>query len=153
MSTLIRLHGLGSRLVEKLSWLPPALARISVGWSFAEGGWGKLHNLEKVIAYFTELGIPAPQLQAPFVAAVELGGGVLLLLGLGTRFASVPLIATMAVAIATAKASELESWTDVFATTEFLYVVIFVWLVIAGAGPLSLDALILRKLEEAPAVV
>src|SRR4051794_7388777 len=89
-------------ITSKLEWLPGIVARVAIGYVFIQSGWGKLHHLDKVIQFFTSLGIPAPQLQAPFVAGVELVGGVLVLGGLFTRVASVPLIGTMVVAILTA---------------------------------------------------
>jgi putative oxidoreductase len=133
---------------EKLGWVGPTLARVVVGWVFLESGWGKLHNLDKVIGFFTELGIPAPQLQAPFVATVELVGGLCLLLGLATRLISVPLSFTMVVAIATAKKDELHELSDLFAMSEFLYIALMAWLIVASAGPLSVDRLIANKLRQ-----
>src|SRR5436853_317935 len=105
-------------IVSELSWLPPLLARVTLGFVFIESGWGKLHHLDKVVAFFTELGIPAPHIQAPFVATVELVCGSAVLLGLFTRLASVPLIATMVVAIGTAKWSQLKGLSDLFGAIE-----------------------------------
>ena len=61
------------------------LVRLYWGWQFAQTGWGKLHNLAKVTGYFASLGIPFPGLNAPFVAALEFAGGLLLILGLASR--------------------------------------------------------------------
>jgi putative oxidoreductase len=135
------------RYLTQLSWLAPLLARISVGWVFVESGWGKLHHLAGVVEYFTSLGIPFPTLQAPFVAAVELIGGLLLISGFATRIASLPLIGTMIVAILTAKLPELASVSDLFATSEYLYILLLLWLVVSGAGVVSLDQLIANKKE------
>lgn len=71
------------RTASALSWVPQTATRLALGWVFVQSGWGKLHNLENAIGYFDSLGIPATHLQAPFVAGVELVGGVLLL-GFGT---------------------------------------------------------------------
>src|SRR5437016_1652181 len=60
------LYDLPVAVARRLWWLAPLLARVTVGWVFVTTGWGKLHNLQKIIDYFTELGIPYPQLQAPF---------------------------------------------------------------------------------------
>jgi len=130
---------------QKTDWIPPLLARLTLGIIFAESGWGKLHNLPKVIAFFTELGIPAPSLQAPFVAGVEFVGGLLLLAGLFTPLAAVFLAATMAVAIATAKMGDVHAIGDFAGLTEWAYFVLLMWLAWAGAGKVSLDALITRK--------
>ena len=48
--------------------------RCELGWIFAESGWGKLHNLKNVVNFFRSLGIPHPELHAPFVATVEFVG-------------------------------------------------------------------------------
>jgi putative oxidoreductase len=131
--------------LEKGPGLPPLLARLTVGTVFLQSGWGKLHDLEKVIGYFTDLGIPYPTVQAPFVATVELVGGLFLLLGFATRLSCIPLIATMVVAIATALAPDLASWTDIFSLSEFLYIVLMTWLFLSGPGPFSVDQIIRKK--------
>ena len=126
-------------LCEKSSWFPPLLARITVGVIFFQAGWGKLHHLQKVIGFFTQLGIPAPNILAPFVAGVEFTCGILILVGLLTRFVSVPLIGIMIVAILTAKMKEISDISDLFGLIESLSIVLLVWLAIAGAGAVSID--------------
>ena len=123
---------------------PPFLSRLTIGGVFIESGWGKLTHLDKVVAFFTQLGIPAPRLQAPFVAAVELGCGALVLLGLGTRLAALPLIGTMVVAIATAKLEDIHGYSDLFSLSEYLFIVLLAWLAAYGAGAVSLDRLIVK---------
>src|SRR2546430_12068320 len=83
----------------RLSRLPPTLARLAVGVVFAGTGWGKLHHLDKITSFFADLGIPAPGFNAVLVGSAELICGVLLLIGLFTRLASLPLIVVMAVAV------------------------------------------------------
>jgi putative oxidoreductase len=134
-------------VAARLAWLAPLLARVTVGWVFAMTGWGKLHSLQKVIDYFTDLGIPYPQIQAPFASANEFVCGVLVLLGLATRVASIPLIVVMLVAIRSAQWENVDSAAALFGLVEWLYIAIFAWLAIAGPGPVSLDALIARALK------
>ena len=55
---------LAERVGTSLEWLSPALARLTVGLVFFQSGWGKLHDLDKVTNYFTELGLAAPAFQA-----------------------------------------------------------------------------------------
>jgi putative oxidoreductase len=143
---------LSERLSMPFRWLPATLARIAVGWVFASTGWGKLQNLEQVTGFFAELGIPYPELQAPFVAGTELVCGALVLVGLLTRAAAVPLIGTMIVAIATAQWPQVESLAGLLGLVETLYIVLFAWLAIAGPGPLSIDALGRRALTNARSV-
>ena len=130
---------------SSLAWLPSVAARVALGTVFVQSGWGKLHDLPRVVEYFASLGIPAPQLQAPFVAGVELAGGALLLAGLFTRVASVPLAATMVVALLTAKRADIASASDLFGMVELLYLLLLGWLSAFGAGALSLDALLARR--------
>jgi putative oxidoreductase len=128
----------------KLSWLPPLLARVAIGIAFILTGLGKLKGLDGVIAFFGELGIPAPQIMAPFVAGTELVGGIMLVLGLGTRIAALALASTMVVATLTAVWPKLEDKAGIFSAIEIAYLVIFVWLAVAGPGPASVDHM-LRK--------
>jgi putative oxidoreductase len=138
---------LPSRIGSAMAWLPPLVARIAVGWTFVQTGWGKLHDLASVVDFFRELGIPYPELQAPFVASVELVCGSLFLAGLFSRIAALPLIGTMVVAIATAQWENVASAGDLFGLSEFLYIVIFAWIATAGPGPVALDSIVERLLE------
>jgi len=127
--------------IEKLDWLPGLLARVSIGVIFLQSGWGKLHHLDKVIAFFNSLGIPAAHVQAPFVASVELVCGSLVLVGLLTRLASIPLIGTMVVAILTAKRGDVHEIGDLLFMPEYLFIVLLLGLIVKGAGVVSLDHL------------
>jgi putative oxidoreductase len=133
-------------ITDRLAFAPALLARLSVGGAFAATGWGKLHNLPTVTEFFTELGIPAPGFHAMFVSSVELVGGSLLVIGLGSRLAAIPLIATMIVATATAKAADIAGFLDLFGTIEFCYAALLAWIAISGPGAASLDRLISRLL-------
>lgn len=133
-------------LETKFSAVALLAARLVLGVIFFDSGKGKLEHLDGVIEYFTSLGIPAPQLQAPFVASLELVGGVMLLVGLGARLFSVPLSFTMLVAIATAKWADVEGLHGLLALEELHYLVLFVVVVAFGPGPLSVDAVLRRRL-------
>jgi putative oxidoreductase len=112
-------------------------------------GKGKLLNLDKTTAFFTDLGLPLPKLNAIMAGSTELLGGSLLLLGLGSRLASVPLIFTMIVAYVTADNEALHaifSDTDKFTgATPFLFLFACVIVFAFGPGKLSLDALLFKK--------
>jgi putative oxidoreductase len=135
-------------ITSKLDWLPGLLSRLTIGLIFIQTGWGKLHHLDKVIQFFTSLGIPAPQIQAPFVACVEFGCGSLVLLGLFTRIASVPLIGTMVVAILTAKMKDVADVSDFLSLSEYLFIVLLAWLIVKGAGALSVDHILAKRCED-----
>jgi putative oxidoreductase len=147
LKTGVNLWRLTTRIGNALDWLPPSLARLTVGWIFFQSGWGKLHDLAKVTDYFIQLGLPAPAFQARLTATTEFACGALLLLGLCTRFAVVPLTITMIVAIRTALWDQVDSLGSLFGLAEFLYITLLVWLGTNGAGPLSLDHLIEGLIE------
>ena len=133
------------RLCAKLDWLGPLGIRLVVGVAFVLTGKGKLGDLDKVTSFFTDLHIPFPHANAVFVATVELVCGSLLVIGLGTRIAALLLTATMAVAFVTAIVPNSESFLDLFSTIELTYLAIFVWLIVSGAGRISIDHLIARR--------
>ena len=135
---------LAERTADALRWLSPTIARLTVGLVFFQSGWGKLHALDQVTGYFTELGIPNPAFQARLASTAEFVCGGLLLLGLATRFAVVPLIVTMCVAIRTAQWENVDGIGSLVGLLEFAYIALLVWLGTDGAGPLSLDRLIAR---------
>jgi len=147
MDELIRIRAALIGITARLSWLPPALARLTLGIIFIGSGWGKLHNLEKMIEFFTQLRIPVPAFSAPFVGATELVCGSLLLLGLASRLAAIPLIVTMCVAIATARIGDVEGFGDLLRLQEVDYMILSIWIAVAGAGALSLDYLLSRRLR------
>lgn len=130
-----------------LSWLAPLFARTTVGWVFLWSGWGKLNNLPQVIDNFVGWGIPQPQLLAPFVSAVEFFGGLFLLLGLLTRISAGALGITMIVAIRSAKWAEVDSLETLLGFDEFEYLALFLWLAIAGAGQVAVDAWLERRMR------
>src|ERR1700680_5111172 len=95
-------------LFEKLlSTSAPAaviLIRVSVGAVFLSEGIQKFLMPEaQGVGRFTKIGIPNPEIQAPFVGVCEIACGVLFILGLLTRFAAVTMTINMAVAIWTTK--------------------------------------------------
>ena len=104
--------------------------------------------MDKVIAFFISLGIPAADLQAPFVAGVELAGGSFVLAGFMTRIASAPLIGTMGVAILTAKRGDIHELGDLLFMPEFLLIAMLCWLIVKGAGALSVDYLLAKRCDE-----
>ena len=68
VTRLLALRRLVLEIADSLAWLPPTLARFTVGWVFLWTGWGKLHDLDQIVQFFAELGIPYPELQAPFAS-------------------------------------------------------------------------------------
>ena len=133
-------------VARHLIWLAPLFARFTVGWVFLCSGWGKLTHLPEVTENFVGWGIPFPHFFTPLTSGIEFFGGLFLLLGLLTRISTGALGVTMIVAIKAAKWGDVDSLESLLGFDEFEYLALFLWLAIAGAGPVSLDAPITRWL-------
>ncbi len=140
-------------LLGLLAFLAPLLTRLVIGQAFYLTGGGKIENLDNVVSFFTELGIPWPEANALFISRLEYWGGLLLAVGLGTRLVAAGLASTMVVALLTA---ERQNFLDALHRTgesgltdvvPFVYLLFLVWVILAGPGALSLDALLVRLLE------
>jgi putative oxidoreductase len=126
--------------------------RLYWGWQFAQTGLGHLHNLDKITSFFASLNIPFPAANAHFVAGLELVGGILLILGLGSRLIGLLLAGNMLVAYWTA---DHEALTSIFSDPGKFYVAdpytfLFasVMILIFGAGLFSVDTLLANRLKE-----
>jgi putative oxidoreductase len=89
------------------------LIRVYWGWLFLQSGIGKFGHIDKVVSFFTDLGIPAPTLNAYFNASLETIGGILLILGLASRLIAVPLLINMVVAYITADREAFTSFLSI----------------------------------------
>lgn len=90
-------------LVRGSNNLASLLLRLYLAPIFWMAGLSKFNSFENIVDWFGNsewgLGLPAPWLMAFLATATELGGAILLTLGLFTRLISIPLIVTMLVAI------------------------------------------------------
>lgn len=157
-----------ARLLRADASSAAVLIRFVVGLVFASEGIQKfLYAEAQGAGRFAKIGIPAPEVMGPFVGVVEIVCGSLLLLGLVTRLAAVPLVVNMLVALASTKVPILvghgywifahtfapkagfwaflhESRTDL----SMLFGSIFLALV--GADRWSLDRLLGARLDSTP---
>lgn len=96
---LNRLHDLMDSF-RSLDFLGPVALRLYLAPIFLTFGWKKVEGFEGLVQWFGDgLGLPLPWLMALLVTGTELVGGLLLLLGLATRYVAVPLMVTMIVAM------------------------------------------------------
>jgi putative oxidoreductase len=126
------------------------LIRVMVGAVFVSEGVQKfLFPDELGVGRFTKIGLPSPETLAPFVGTVEIACGTLVLLGLATRIAAIPLLAVMTVALATTKwpiLVERGFWAAAHeARTDWAMLLGALYLLIVGAGSWSLDARLARR--------
>jgi putative oxidoreductase len=140
---------MSSRVLASTAPASVILIRLVVGWVFLSEGIQKfLFPVALGAGRFAQIGIPNPQIMAPLVGAVEILFGGLLILGLFTRPATIPLLIVISVAIRTTKVPILMKqgfWAMVHeARTDFCMVFGLVFLLIVGAGRLSLDRAVSR---------
>ena len=142
------------------------LIRLIVGSVFLSEGIQKfLFHDALGVGRFIKIGIPHPEIMAPFVGAFEIGCGSLIILGLLTRLAAIPMIINMTVAIASTKIPMLLGhgywifippklnqygfWSMAHeARVDFAMLLSAIFLLIVGAGSISLDALFFRYRDD-----
>ena len=134
------------RHAQSLDWLAPLLLRLVFGYFWLETGLGKLHNLDGFTQRFVGWGIPFPGLSATLSAATDCIGGALLMLGLFARLITIPMIINMIVAIAVVAIKQVSELDDFVELNEVLYILVLFWLMMSGAGRVSLDNLVGRAL-------
>jgi putative oxidoreductase len=139
------------------------LIRLMVGAVFLSEGIQKFLFPDALgVGRFVKIGIPHPEIMAPFVAVFEIGCGSLLILGLLTRLAAIPMIINISVAIISTKIpmllgrglwmfsppkpNQIGFWNMAHeARTDFCMLLGGIFLLIVGAGWLSLDALLAKN--------
>jgi putative oxidoreductase len=146
------------RLIDTNAPRSVILIRIVVGWVFLSEGIQKfLYAAENGAGRFARIGIPSADVMGPFVAVVEIVFGTLILFGLLTRLAAIPLIIDMLVAIVSTKIPILlghgfwgfslrtlpyYGFWGMFheARTDFAMLLGSIFLLIVGGGLWSMDA-------------
>lgn len=123
-----------------------AFIRIAVGLIFFTQGILKYIDPHMCVMRFARIGFPIPAFTAHFVGAFEIVCGLLVLIGLLTRLASIPLLVVILTAIATTKLPELFRANQGFwfmvsdARTDFAMTMCLLFLLSVGGGSWSLDA-------------
>jgi putative oxidoreductase len=134
--------------------------RLMAGGVFLSEGLLKFAYANQGVGRFTKLGMPMPGVLAPAIALLEIGGGLLLITGLGTRLISAPFIIEMVVAVLSTKiglyfgtsplpkppALPVIGWWAVLheSRSDYAQLMSCVFLLASGPGPWSLDAVLQR---------
>jgi uncharacterized membrane protein YphA (DoxX/SURF4 family) len=127
------------------------LIRIMLSCVFISEGIQKFLFSESLgVGRFIKIGIPLPGIMAPFVGVVEIVGGGLILLGLFTRIAAIPLTISMLVAIFTTKIPILVEkgfWAMAHeARTDWSMILGLFFLLVVGSGHWSVDEMRSRNI-------
>jgi putative oxidoreductase len=144
-------HGGFTSLMNMLQ-SPLLLAiRLYWGWQFAQDGWGKLTHLDKVTHFFASLNLPAPGMTALTVALVELVGGILFALGIGSRVVSLVLFLNMTMAYLSVPDDRtnffhiLSKPDDFYNATPYTYWFAALLILVFGPGVFAVDWVIGRS--------
>lgn len=129
------------------------LLRAVVGAVFVLEGLLKFLNPQELgVGRFIKIGIPFPAFFAPFDGVFEIGCGILLLVGLMTRLGAIPMIINMIVAITSTKIPLLVHdgfWKAAHeARLDFSMLLGCIFLLLVGAGPVSLDSLLVKETKD-----
>jgi putative oxidoreductase len=131
------------------------LIRLPVGLIFFTQGILKFTDPKMGVERFTRIGFAHPGFTAHFVGVFEIVCGAMVLVGLWTRLASIPLLIVISTAIATTKLPELLRASQGFwymvsdARTDFAMFCSLLFLILAGAGMWSLDSRLSRASDKA----
>jgi putative oxidoreductase len=149
MKKLLELYERFAVLVSYLQSPFLLVVRLYWGWQLVQSGWGKLHHLDKVTDFFTSLNLPIPGVTAHFVSGLEFVGGVLLILGLGTRLIGLILSVNMLVAYWTADRDALFAvFSDpgkFYNADPYTFLFASAMVLVFGAGVFSVDALLKKR--------
>ncbi|MES2620636.1 MAG: DoxX family protein [Bacteroidota bacterium] len=117
------------------------ILRVTAGVLMAHHGYQKLSNFSSIEPKFMEFMGLSKSISLGLVVGAEFFCSLLLIIGLGTRFALVPLVITMVVAVFKAHSGEIFGDGE----TAFLYLAIYVTLLLKGAGKYSADHYLFSK--------
>jgi putative oxidoreductase len=127
------------------------LVRLYWGWQFAQSGWGRLHHLDTATQFFSSLNVPAPGPTCVIISLLEVVGGILLILGLGSRVFGLLLAGDMIGAYVLAARDALTSiLTDpgkFYGADPYTFLFAALLILIFGPGRFSLDYWFWRRRE------
>jgi putative oxidoreductase len=127
------------------------LVRLYWGWQFAQSGWGRLHHLDTASQFFASLNVPLPGPTCVIISLLEVVGGILLILGLGSRLTGLLLTGDMIGAYVLSDREALRSiLTDpgkFYGADPYTFLFASLLILIFGPGRFSLDYWFWRRRE------
>ncbi len=114
-----------------------AILRVVMGIIFVVWGYGKVFGGGFAIGFLTKAGIPLPEIAGPIISFLELGGGILLVVGLFTRYVAV--LFTVEFIVAAITIANFSDKGIMGTRLEFMMLMGAIILVTHGAGALAID--------------
>jgi putative oxidoreductase len=152
MKQLMYWHAKACTVASRLQSPLLLAVRLYWGWQFAQTGWGKLHKLGQIAHFFATLNIPFPTENAYFVSGLEFIGGMLLIVGLATRFVGLLLAFDMVIAYWTADHDALVAFFSdpgkFYVADPYTFLFASLMVLIFGAGLFSIDTIVERRLSQ-----
>jgi putative oxidoreductase len=146
------LRGIGNAVLPLIT----LFTRLAMGYEMFIAGLGKWQHLDATVQTFRDkYHIPVPELSTPFVASLEVIGGIALFLGLGTRFFALLLSINLLVAMLTAHRGQFLDWIT-YGDTQFLqiqalpYLMLILWILAIGPGRVSIDQVLAKRTGTSP---
>ncbi len=132
-------------IAGKLDNLILLLLRLTLAYGFYVPAKMKWNDIHAIGSWFESMGYPFPYLNAYLAGITEVAGVIFLLLGLGTRIISLPLIVVMLVAIFTVHIGNgFEAGNNGF-EIPFYYMLMLGSLVVFGGGKYSVEYLVCKR--------
>ena len=145
MKKIINLNRQAAEKLLILKDLPLLFLRLILAYGFISPALMKVKNIDNIISWFNDIGIPFPAVNAYLAGYIELIGAIFLAAGFSTRLISVPLMVIMLVAIKTVH------WNNGFEAGNngyeipLYYLIMLFTLMIYGSGKWSIDYLLHKK--------
>jgi len=150
MEKLIKIYQKFTEILDIPKDIFLLLIRVYWGWLFFQAGFGKFMHLERTIKFFDSLGLPAPELFAPFIASIETFGGILLIFGILSRLVGLILAGNMIGAFLVAHREALSSIIskpdEFYMALPFTFLMASLIILFCGSGKFSLDYIIGKKI-------
>src|ERR1700755_277740 len=151
MKHVLTVYAAFRRAASSLQSLFLLLVRLYWGWQFAQSGWGRLHHIPQATQFFESLHIPFPAANVVFISTLEFVGGILIILGLGSRIISLLLACDMMVAYLSADMEGLRSIISdpgkFYNADPYTFLFASLLILIFGPGRFALDWWMRRRLD------
>ena len=133
---------------ESIRDLPLLLTRLVLAYGFWTSGMMKWNDINAIGDWFATMNYPLPHFNAYMAGVTEVMGAIMLLLGLGTRLISIPLMVIMIVAITTVHMGNGFNAGDNGIEIALYYFTMLFMLLVYGSGKFSVDTFVRKYFDK-----